>query len=47
VKAITESLHATGFELPAEGMQDKFVPDKEGLKEYYQLGKDMAEHMRR
>jgi flavorubredoxin len=47
VKYITETLKESGLKLPEEGFQTKFVPDKEILIASRELGKKLAEHMKR
>jgi anaerobic nitric oxide reductase flavorubredoxin len=47
VKAITQELEATGFELPVEGFQTKFVPGSDVLSQSFELGVQLAKHIKR
>ncbi len=47
VKVISEYLTASGFELPEDGFQTKFVPDSEVLTESVELGRRLAKHIKR
>ncbi len=46
IKAITGELEATGFELPVEGFQTKFVPRSDALDESFELGVQLANHIK-
>jgi flavorubredoxin len=47
VKTIEEHLKSSGVELPEQGFQTKFVPDADVLKASYELGRKLADHIRR
>jgi flavorubredoxin len=47
VKTIMDHLEKSGMELPEEGFQIKFVPGPEVLNASRELGRKLAEHIKR
>ncbi|HDH28721.1 MAG TPA: FprA family A-type flavoprotein [Euryarchaeota archaeon] len=47
VKAINQELEATGFELPVEGFQTRFVPGRDALSQSFKRGVQLANQIKR